>query len=65
MYEKYLHHGKEVMVRSDLKGRHREHCLCFDCSVWSDCKIREDTFNNCVTHNIASPVWECPNFVQK
>lgn len=30
-FVKYNHHGKEVWVREDLKGTHREHCLCFNC----------------------------------
>jgi hypothetical protein len=28
----YEHHGHNVAVRSDLKGKHREHCLCYRCS---------------------------------
>jgi hypothetical protein len=43
--EKYEHHQGVVSVRSDLKGKHRDHCLCYHCekfkpqgrqtSVWS------------------------------
>jgi len=28
MIEQYVHHGAAVSVRSDLKGEHREYCLC-------------------------------------
>ena len=28
---KYKHHGVNVSVREDLKGKHREHCLCWIC----------------------------------
>ena len=31
MIEWYEHHGNRVAVMSDLKGKHREHCLCFEC----------------------------------
>lgn len=31
-YASYNHHGVDVWVRSDLQGKHREHCLCFRCS---------------------------------
>ena len=27
----YEHHGSNVKVREDLKGKHRDHCLCFRC----------------------------------
>ena len=30
--ERYDHHGKSVAVRTELKGKHREHCLCFVCN---------------------------------
>jgi len=30
---KYIHHGETVSVEKHLKGKHREHCLC-----WQNCK---------------------------
>lgn len=51
-YEKYDHHGAEVWVRSDLKGKHRNYCLCWHCS-----QLHPGEARNCVT-----PVWECPHF---
>ena len=29
---RYVHHGQVVSVREDLKGKHREHCLCYQCA---------------------------------
>ena len=63
---KYNHHGADVSVREDLKGKHREHCLCFSCSKFMDgskkCKIADAVYQNCKDFNIVSPVWECPEF---
>lgn len=70
MFEKYQHHGESlVWVRSDLKGRHRKHCLCFDCKRFhpgstGNCTIAQATYENCLRHNIVTPVWECPRFRQ-
>ena len=67
----YEHHGAEVSVRADLKGQHREHCLCFGCSKFKpdnrdkNCPIANRVFQTCVDENIVSPVWECPEFAQK
>jgi len=68
--EKYAHHGTEVSVQSDLKGKHREHCLCFQGCVNfkpgspDNCKIAAAVFKNCVEFNIVTPVWECPEFAK-
>lgn len=73
-YVEYTHHNTKVIVRADLRGKHRDHCLCYDCLKFigeSDdgselivkCAIAQDVYANCVNHNIVSPVWECPNFV--
>lgn len=69
MYERYIHHGKNVVVRSDLKGKHGEHCLCYSCGLLD---IHNDREKNCPTANalfffnklagITTPVWECVNF---
>lgn len=68
--ERYEHHGREVAVRSDLKGKHREHCLCYGCGKFNSdpvpmqqqCPIAAAVFANCVKFSIVSPVWECPDF---
>jgi len=69
MYEKYNHHGKEAVVKSELKGKHRKHCLCFEpCKHFTpedrknNCKIANAVYKNCVDFHIVTPVWECPEF---
>lgn len=36
MIEKYIHHGKEVFVDSELKGKHKQHCLCWKCGKFEE-----------------------------
>ena len=67
MFEQYEHHGVMVWVDSDLKGKHRDICLCFKCKKFSF--VREE---NCATANLlyaldvklnlTTPVFECPEF---
>lgn len=65
-YEQYEHHGRKVWVRSDLKGTHRDICLCFSCKTfYSGCPIAKDTFDNCKKHGLVTPVLECPEFEEK
>jgi len=76
MVEWYKHHGNTVAVFSNLKGKHRDHCLCFECSKFSganlpgpgekkkNCPIAQDTYDNCVKHGLVTPVYECPQFDQ-
>ena len=66
---RYEHHGVEVSVDEDLKGKHRELCLC-----WRPCaKFNpEDRPNSCpranllyaydVAFGMVTPVVECPEF---
>ena len=64
---KYEHHGKSVAVLESLRGRHKEHCLCYLCK-----KFHPNTDANCATaqslydfdrqHGITTPVWECEHF---
>ena len=67
-YVKYEHHGKEVFVRKDLKGKHREHCLCWSCKKLNtqdrakNCNIANTLYENCKLFNVVTPVWECPFF---
>lgn len=68
MIEKYMHHGKEVSVDSELKGKHREHCLCFKCAYLNledhakNCKIANLLYAVCCECGITTPVYECPCF---
>jgi hypothetical protein len=64
---RYQHHGASMVVRADLRGRHREHCLCYGCGKFdptgkNNCPIAQAVFDNCVKHTIVSPVWECKEF---
>ena len=69
---KYFHHGPGVpiSVDSDLKGKHREHCLCWQCGLFypedreKNCPIASTLYALNVLLNIVTPVWECPEFVQ-
>lgn len=67
---KYQHYGVEVFVDEDLKGKHREHCLCFRCQRFNpdepdqNCKIAELNYRNCRLNGLVLPVYECPEFVE-
>lgn len=64
----YEHHGKEVYVQENLKGKHTEHCLCFqNCKFFKpgkpdNCTIAQENFELCKKHNLVTPVYECPKF---
>ena len=67
-YIHYEHHGALVWVRSDLVGKHQEHCLCHCCANFTP----ENRATNCPRANLVyaldvmldmvTPVWECPAF---
>lgn len=67
----YEHHGKYVGVREDLKGKHREYCLCWQCDNFKpenkeeNCPIANLNFALDCLVNIVTPVWECPKFCKK
>lgn len=66
----YVHHGERVWVRTTLRGRHREHCLCFACARLKcgesdNCPTAEALYAMCVAHGLTTPVWECPAFKEK
>jgi len=66
--EKYVHHGVKVSVISAVKGKHRDHCLCFQGCLHfkpgkpDNCEIAQANFENCVKFNTTQPVFECPRF---
>lgn len=65
----YLHHGNKVFVREDLKGKHRQYCLCYHCKHYStdrkkNCLISNAIHANCVRYGLVTPVFECPEFEQ-
>ena len=67
----YYHHGEMVWVREDLKGTHREHCLCFSCNRFNienkedSCPIANHLYSFCVLTGLTAPVFECPKFFKK
>lgn len=75
MIEQYEHHGKTVWVRSDLKGHHRQYCLCHSCTKLypcgdftnpdDNCPIARKLFDICVRHHVVTPVFECPEYEEK
>lgn len=70
-YIKYKHHGKEVSVREDLKGKHREYCLCWKCAKFfpddkkKSCPIANRLFELDIDNIVTTPVWECADFKEK
>ena len=62
---KYEHHGRAVWVKAELQGKHRSHCLCYECDRFlpeNVCPIAKELFELNKQHGITTPVWECPNF---
>jgi len=69
-FEQYMHHGRMVWTRTLLKGKHREHCLCFSCGKFKpgtedNCKMANELYELCVLNNMTTPVFECPDFKEK
>jgi hypothetical protein len=70
-YVQYEHHGKMVWVRKDLKGKHRDYCLCFNCKKLNleirkkNCTDANKLYDYCVKNNKTTPVFECEIFEQK
>lgn len=68
---KYIHHGVSVSVDESLKGKHRDHCLCYRCKkfypddIKTNCSIARSVFDCCVKFNITTPVYECPLWENK
>jgi len=69
--EKYEHHGRMVWVDSELKGKHRDHCLCHKCCRFipddreENCPIANVVYRVNVLTGITTPVWECPEFEEE
>ena len=64
----YEHHGTTVFVDERLKGRHREHCLCFRCENFKpgtpdNCPKAQRLYQLCVEENMTTPVFECPVYI--
>jgi len=71
LYESYERNGKRAWVRSDLKGRQKEFCMCWDCGNFKPeaenkgCPIINGVLTMAAAENIVLPVWECGEFQQK
>lgn len=67
---KYIHHGKEVSVKESLKGKHRDHCLCWNCEKFTpedrkeNCSIANRLYQFDINNNVTTPVWECAEFIK-
>ena len=67
----YKHHDTLVWVNEELKGKHREHCLCFSCIKFNpgipeeNCSIANLNYAVCLNNNMVLPVYECPEFIEK
>lgn len=70
-FSTYEHHDRSVWVRTALRGKHREHCLCRSCDRFApeyrdeNCPIANLVYSVCVAADLVLPVWECPNFLEK
>jgi len=77
MIEIYKHHGREVCVRMDLKGKHREFCLCQTgpggidprpCHKFNpgapetNCPKANLLYAVCIETGMTTPVFECPDY---
>ena len=61
---RYVHHDVEVCVDEDLRGKHREHCLCYSCDFFNpgqvnNCRIAQRLYELVVEENLVTPVYEC------
>lgn len=65
---RYEHHGKKVLVDKELKGKHRDYCLCHKCRHFipsdrkANCKKANELYRFCQKHGMTTPVFECPDF---
>jgi len=71
--EKYEYYGVNVSVFSELKGKHKEMCLCWKCALLiidpaypaQNCEIARENYELCKKHHVVTPVFECPKFISK
>jgi hypothetical protein len=70
-FGKYMHHGVEVFVIEEVKGKHREHCLCFSCDKYhpgapqGNCPIANLIYAVDLSCHVTTPVYECPEFAER
>jgi len=66
-FERYVHRGFHVAVRTDLRGQHRDYCLCESCTKMKPgtpdhCPLARAVEQNCQQFGLVTPVWQCPDF---
>ena len=67
----YHHSNRPVAVRKDLKGKHREYCLCWSCERFTpearavNCSLASLLFSINQIFDLVTPVWECPLYREK
>jgi len=66
---KYTHHKVPVSVIESNKGKHREHCLCwqgcrkfFPANEDKNCIIASQLYSFDKIYNVTTPVWECAEY---
>ena len=70
-YTYYKHHDTWVWVDDSLLGIHKMHCLCYKCDLFKpnnradNCKIANAVYALNQLASITTPVWECPDFIEK
>jgi hypothetical protein len=69
-FEQYTHHEALVWVQSDLKGKHRDNCLCYSCDKMKPgepdhCPIASRLYAVCKEFSLVTPVYECPEFSER
>jgi len=68
MFIQYEHHGKQVWVRDDLRGKHWGYCLCAFCAKLNvedrgaNCPRANELYEFDVRNDMVTPVWECLDF---
>ena len=65
---KYDRFGHEIYGFEEMKGRNREHCMCYYCHQFhpkeeTNCPIAQGLYDYDRQHNVTTPVFECGEFV--
>jgi len=71
-YVRFEHNGRSVVGRTDLVGKHRKHCLCYECTLGAlldgtptICLTAKQLYELCKATGIMAPVYECPQFIPR
>jgi hypothetical protein len=63
----YKHHGERVSCFENMKGKHKDFCLCWRCQFLhpgkdNNCSRAQELFEFDVKNGMVTPVFECPKF---